>query len=106
MEEAATHHSRTAPTERREERRRLASMVSVRFSPDEEQAVRRAATARRQSVSNFIRQLVLAEVRAAQVAPLSAGTAPSTTTSMGVTMEHVEGGRLIPRSISPVIRPG
>jgi hypothetical protein len=81
-------------------------MVSVRFSPDEEQAVRKAAAARGQSVSNFIRQVILAEVRAAQVAPLSAGTASSTTTSIGVTMEYVEGGRLIPRSISPIIRPG
>lgn len=40
-------------------RRRLVAMISVRFSPEEEQAVRRAAREVGKSVSNFIRQAAL-----------------------------------------------
>src|SRR5512132_2196327 len=40
-------------------RRRLVAMISVRFTADEEQAVRRAARKTGDSVSNFIRQATL-----------------------------------------------
>jgi ABC-type methionine transport system permease subunit len=92
-------------TERREGKRRLAAMVSVRLSADEEQAVREAAAARGESVSNFIRQLVLAEVKPAVVAPLSAASATSTTSTVGVALEYVDGGKLIARSRSPRAQP-
>ena len=39
--------------------RRLAAMISVRFTPDEEQAIRAAAAAAGQSVSGFIRAAAL-----------------------------------------------
>jgi mobilization protein NikA len=41
------------------QRRRLVAMISVRFSPEEERAVRRAAQQMGRSVSNFIRQAAL-----------------------------------------------
>ena len=41
------------------QRRRLVAMISVRFSPEEEQVVRRAAQQVGRSVSNFIRQAAL-----------------------------------------------
>lgn len=43
----------------RSERRRLASMVSVRFSPEEADRVRNAASAVGRSLSDFIRQAAL-----------------------------------------------
>ena len=43
----------------RSENRRLASMVSVRFSPDEESHVREAAERSRQSVSGYVRRAAL-----------------------------------------------
>ena len=46
------------PTERRPSRR-LASMISVRFSPEEEELIRARAAQRGTSVSNLIRQAVL-----------------------------------------------
>jgi len=105
MEEATGRSSRTGGAERREEKRRLASMVSVRLSPEEEQAVREAAAERGESVSNFMRQVVLAEVRPRSVAPLAAATTPSRTTAIGVTLEYVEGGKLMPRSGAPNMEP-
>ena len=45
------------------ERRRLASMVSVRFSPDEAVALRQAAEAAGESLSNFVRQAALSRCR-------------------------------------------
>lgn len=43
------------------EKRRLAAMVSVRFTPEEQERVRAAAESAGESVSNFVRQLVLRE---------------------------------------------
>ena len=44
---------------RRSERRRLAAMVSVRFTPAEEERVRVAAAEAGASMSNFIREAAL-----------------------------------------------
>jgi hypothetical protein len=105
MDEAMSHSSGTGGSNRRVEKRRLASMVSVRLSPEEEKAVREAAARRGESVSNFIRQVIIAEVRPGAVAPLSAGTTASTTGTTGVTLEYVEGGKLISRSGPPTVQP-
>jgi uncharacterized protein (DUF1778 family) len=43
--------------------RRLAAMISVRFAPEEEAAVRQAAATRGESVSHFIRQAALRDAR-------------------------------------------
>lgn len=51
------------PQQRKPERRRLASMISVRFSPEEETLVRQEAAARQTSVSNFIRLAALKDCR-------------------------------------------
>jgi hypothetical protein len=40
-------------------KRRLTSMVSVRFMPDEEQAIRAAAAEHGQSMSDFLRQAAI-----------------------------------------------
>jgi predicted DNA binding CopG/RHH family protein len=45
------------------ERRRLASMVSVRLAPDELELVRTAASSRGLSVSAFLRSVALAEAQ-------------------------------------------
>jgi hypothetical protein len=49
------------------ERRRLASMISVRFSPEEAAAVRDAAASAGESLSNFVRQAAL--MRSAGASP-------------------------------------
>jgi hypothetical protein len=59
-------------------RRRLVAMISVRFSPEEEQAVRRAAQEMGKSVSNFIRGAAL---KAAGYREHGAATAPRTSSS-------------------------
>lgn len=64
---------------RKPERRRLASMISVRFSPEEEALVRREAEARRTSVSNFIRVAALKDCRT-DAFPLSSVWPESPTT--------------------------
>lgn len=51
------------PEKRRPESRRLASVVSVRFAPEEEVLLRREAEARGSSLSNFIRTAALRECR-------------------------------------------
>jgi predicted DNA binding CopG/RHH family protein len=61
---------------RRSERRRLDSMVSVRFSPEEVERVRAAAEAAGLSLSRYIRELALG---------MALGRAASTSI-------HVEGG--------------
>ncbi len=80
------------------ERRKLASMVSIRLAPDEEQQVRDAASSRGESVSNFLRQAGLAEatgVRRAQASiPMSEGSV-----TVGVTMDYVSDGHLVARPI-------
>jgi hypothetical protein len=105
MDNPGSHPGQSNRTDRREEKRRLASMVSVRLSPEEERAVREAAGERGESVSSFIRNVVLAEVRPALAAPLSAATSSSVTRTVGLTLEYVEGGKLMPRSASPLIHP-
>ncbi len=47
--------------------RRLAAMISVRFAPEEEETIRRAASARGESVSHFIRQAAVREARSTGV---------------------------------------
>jgi hypothetical protein len=60
------------PLTKRSEKRRLASLVSVRLSPDEVDIVRRVATERQMTLSGFMRNAALA---AAEVhsAPLTTG---------------------------------
>jgi hypothetical protein len=75
------------------QRRRLAAMISVRFSPEEEQAVRRAAQQMGRSVSNFIRQAAL---KAAGYREHAAGvrrfpTETTSTTSFARTTETTTG---------------
>jgi hypothetical protein len=105
MDDPSSHPGQSNSTDRRHAKRRLASMVSVRLSPEEVRAVREAASERGESVSSFIRHVVLAEVRPALAAPLSAATASSVTRTVGLTLEYVEGGKLMPRSASLIIQP-
>ncbi len=78
--------------------RRLAAMISVRFTPEEEEAVRQAALDTGQSVSHFIRQATLKEAGSrelhAEMVPLSALSTTSTT-SLGETTETRTGNSLI-----------
>ena len=87
MESDASHHAQKddesawGEPERapRSERRRLAALVSVRFSPEEEELVREVAQRRGQSLSGFVRHAALKEA-----APPSGtsvhGSIPTTTT--------------------------
>jgi len=77
-------------------RRRLVAIISVRFTPDEEQAVRRAAReAAGTSVSHFIRQAALLasrrghHARASQWLPIRA----SATHGSGVQVMYSRGER-------------
>jgi hypothetical protein len=78
--------------------RRLAAMISVRFTPDEEQVVRQAALDTGQSVSHFIRQATLKEAGSrgpsAETMSLSALSSTSTTSSGG-TRETRRGNTLV-----------
>src|SRR5829696_2193691 len=57
-------------------KRRLAAMISVRFTPEEEAEIRRVAQSKGNSVSQFIREMALREVRSssskAPTVPISA----------------------------------
>jgi len=70
------------------ERRRLVSMVSVRFSPEEVAAVRAAAAVQGESVSNFIRQASLERsgVRAVGGRTYEAGGIVYATTGTGTAL--------------------
>ena len=73
----------------RRSRRRLSAMVSVRFSPEEAELVRRVAEGSGRSLSDFIRH--------AAVARANQSTAPPTTLELkGWTVQHLffEGGAL------------
>lgn len=59
-------------------RRRLASMVSVRFSPEEQDLVRAVAKRRQTSVSNFVRLATLKECGVTQPAGWVVHEAPHT----------------------------
>ncbi len=61
--------------------RRLAAMVSVRFTPEEEELVRAAAAKRHESLSGFVRRATLV----ACIGPQAAGTAMPTITSQSST---------------------
>jgi Mobilization protein NikA len=79
----------------RSNRRRLAAMISVRFTPQEEQAVRRAAAEKGLSVSRFLRQVALR--RAPRAHPLYALEQTRTATT-GLTLEwSPDDGRLVLR---------
>ncbi len=78
--------------------RRLAAMISVRFTPEEEEIVREAALSTNESLSHFIRQAALKEARSrglnTKVAlPLALST--TSTTSFGGTTEIVTGSTLV-----------
>jgi hypothetical protein len=49
------------PAPRKENRQRLAAMVSVRFAPDELEVVQRRARARGQTVSGYLRSMAVDE---------------------------------------------
>jgi hypothetical protein len=78
--------------------RRLAAMISVRFTPEEEEIVREAALTAGESLSHFIRQAALREARSrgprTKPAPLSSLSATSTT-SFGGTTELLTGSVLV-----------
>jgi hypothetical protein len=85
-------------------RRRLVAMISVRFTPEEEQTVRRAAQETGKSVSNFIRQAALKAAghrqRSSREESLADfGREPTTTTSMGKTTEIVTGSTSVQLSV-------
>ncbi|HEU4396308.1 MAG TPA: DUF1778 domain-containing protein [Actinomycetota bacterium] len=87
-------------------RRRLVAMISVRFTPEEEQAVRRAARTTGNSVSNFIRQAALKaaghRVGGARTGSLLAlGWEAPRTTSLGTTTEVVSGTTHVQVSLPP-----
>lgn len=79
-------------------KRRLAAMISVRFTPEEEDEVRRAALSKSKSVSQFIRETALKEARSgssnAAAVPLSAIFFTSTG-SFGGTSQTLEGNAVI-----------
>ena len=75
---------------RRSERRRLASLVSVRFSPTEEALVRAAAAARGRSVSGFVREAALREASPTRIRP-SSGERSVTSTGL-MSASHRSGG--------------
>jgi hypothetical protein len=55
-------------------KRRLASMISVRFSPDEARAIRQAAEAADESLSQFVRMAALQRCQHPRLAPSITGT--------------------------------
>jgi hypothetical protein len=78
--------------------RRLAAMISVRFTPDEEEIVREAALSANESVSHFVRQAALKAARSREpgmrVASPSALSTTSTTSFPGTT-EMLTGSVLV-----------
>jgi hypothetical protein len=70
----------------RPHRRRLAAMISVRFTPDEERAVRRVAAGQGLSVSGFLRQAALDQAAPRRSYPLHALERTRTATT-GLTLE-------------------
>jgi hypothetical protein len=91
-------------------KRRLAAMISVRFTPEEEDEIRQASQSKGYSVSQFIRETALKEVRSssskAPTVPISALSSTSTgsfggtsRTPAGNAVIQVPGGRLLPTTI-------
>jgi hypothetical protein len=79
-------------------KRRLAAMISARFTPEEEDEIRRAARSKGESISQFIRGAALKEARSgsnkAAAVPISAVFSTSTG-SFGGTTQMVEGNAVI-----------
>ncbi len=81
-------------------KRRLAAMISVRFTPEEEDEIRRAAQSKGTTVSQFIRETALKEARPrprsrkAPTVPVSAVSFTSTG-SFGGTSQMVKGNAVI-----------
>jgi mobilization protein NikA len=79
-------------------KRRLAAMISVRFTSEEEDEVRGAALSKGKSVSQFIRETALREARSgsskATTVPISAIFFTSTG-SFGGTSQTLEGNAVI-----------
>jgi hypothetical protein len=91
-------------------KRRLAAMISVRFTPEEEDEIRQAARSKGESVSQFIRETALKQARSssskAPTVPISAISATSTgsfggtsRTLAGNAVIEVPGGPLLPTTI-------
>lgn len=95
-----------APKRSKSRHRRLVAMISVRFTPEEEQAIRRAAQKTGNSVSNFIRQAALKAAGhrgrgAAASSVLSLWWEAPRTTSLGTTTEVVTGTTHVQVSFPP-----
>jgi hypothetical protein len=73
-------------------------MVSVRFSDEEEAALRRTAEEKGESVSQVVRDAVLSHVMPGRSA-IGDWRATTATATVGVALEYLEGGRLVPRSM-------
>ena len=90
-----------ATDEGRGESRRLASMISVRVAPVEEEALREEAARRGETVSTFMRLAALSRAGINGSGAVTVGN-PTTTTSTvllgGVTYESAPDGTLRPRS--------
>jgi uncharacterized protein (DUF1778 family) len=90
-------------------RRRLAAMISVRFTPEEDEAVRQVAQSLGKSVSAFIRQAALkaAGVRGSHTEAVSLAALSSTkTTSFGTTTETRRGNTLLQMSVPSSVPDG
>jgi hypothetical protein len=76
----------------RAHRRRLVSMISVRFTPHEERAVRRVAAVQGLSVSGFLRQAALRQAAPRRSYPLHALERTRTaTTGLALEWSPVDG---------------
>ena len=78
--------------------RRLAAMISVRFTPDEEEIVREAALSANESVSHFIRQAALKAARSREPGTRTASPSvlsTTSTTSFPGTTEMLAGSALV-----------
>ncbi len=83
------------------EKRKLASMISIRLSPEEDRSVRETAANRNESVSNFIRKAVLAQIR--PVAPINQPFTQSVI--VGQSLEVGTNGQLVARNNTTELRP-
>jgi hypothetical protein len=82
----------------RSEVRRLASMVSVRFRPEEEVHVREAAERSKQSVSGYVRRAALQAAGVFEYGPSSRSTTGS---SAGALV--YSGGQIVRTSETPQV---
>ena len=78
------------------------SMISLRLAREEEESLRRLASERGESLSQFIREAVLEKTAPQPVAAadVSAFATSVTSGTSGIAIEN-EGGRLIARPIGP-----